>query len=452
MGTQDDKESHPNRPQDTPFKQQRLTAWQPILTPKVIIGTFLVIGVIFVVIGWVLNEASADVVEYRVRYDGFGDISPEQDSGRVLQLNDDMSEFEPSFEGCRVDDNFSFDNPIGDGVQKTNCFVEFQIDKAMEGTTYVYYELDNFYQNHRRYVSSRVDLQLRGEDASSLALCDPLERRSDLGDAPDGDGSKTLNPCGLIAYSLFNDTIGPPILVRNGEINEPRFTYDEIAWRTDVDEKFSNFPSAGGNSPLCTDESPLAPGFPQACYQYPNPESNYYLYEAYPFSINEKPYCQCDSQAVSQECIDNEGNQGDGCCTLMNAGLPTQYYDCGCANCPFPGKGTFGVEDEHFIVWMRTAGLPNFRKLYMKIEQDLEAGDVLRFPLKTAFPVGSFDGRKSIVISTISAYGGKNDFLGTAYIVVGSLCLVFGVAFLVKDLAYHRELGDPAALEWKKKA
>jgi hypothetical protein len=26
---------------------------------------------------------------------------------------------------------------------------------------------------------------------------------------------------------------------------------------------------------------------------------------------------------------------------------------------------------EHFIVWMRTAGLPNFRKLYGKIEEDI---------------------------------------------------------------------------------
>ena len=29
---------------------------------------------------------------------------------------------------------------------------------------------------------------------------------------------------------------------------------------------------------------------------------------------------------------------------------------------------------EHFIVWMRTAGLPNFRKLWGKIDTDLKAG------------------------------------------------------------------------------
>jgi hypothetical protein len=29
---------------------------------------------------------------------------------------------------------------------------------------------------------------------------------------------------------------------------------------------------------------------------------------------------------------------------------------------------------EHFIVWMRTAGLPNFRKLWGRIDGTLEAG------------------------------------------------------------------------------
>jgi len=32
------------------------------------------------------------------------------------------------------------------------------------------------------------------------------------------------------------------------------------------------------------------------------------------------------------------------------------------------------VENEGFIVWMRTAGLPNFRKLYGKLNNDLSEG------------------------------------------------------------------------------
>ena len=36
---------------DTAFKQQRLKAWQPILTPKPVILSFLIIGIVFIPIG-----------------------------------------------------------------------------------------------------------------------------------------------------------------------------------------------------------------------------------------------------------------------------------------------------------------------------------------------------------------------------------------------------------------
>jgi hypothetical protein len=39
---------------DTAFKQQRLKAWQPILTPKTVLPTLFIIGIIFAPIGALL--------------------------------------------------------------------------------------------------------------------------------------------------------------------------------------------------------------------------------------------------------------------------------------------------------------------------------------------------------------------------------------------------------------
>lgn len=46
------------RPEDTPFKQQRMPAWQPILTPKVVIVLFSIIGIMFIPIGVACLSAS----------------------------------------------------------------------------------------------------------------------------------------------------------------------------------------------------------------------------------------------------------------------------------------------------------------------------------------------------------------------------------------------------------
>lgn len=93
-------------------------------------------------------------------------------------------------------------------------------DLNMEPPIYIYYKLENFYQNHRRhrlaspllhsgaeadfsrYVKSRNDEQLRGvevTDFADLNDCRPF--------ASANDSTNTANfylPCGLIARSVFN--------------------------------------------------------------------------------------------------------------------------------------------------------------------------------------------------------------------------------------------------------
>lgn len=82
---------------------------------------------------------------------------------------------------------------------------------------------------------------------------------------------------------------------------------------------------------------------------------------------------------------------------------------------------------------MRTAGLPNFRKLWGKIDGELAAGKY-RVSITNKYDVNGFDGNKSFVLSTTNALGGKNYFLAICYIVVGSLCLIFAIIFLVAFL------------------
>jgi len=46
--------------------------------------------------------------------------------------------------------------------------------------------------------------------------------------------------------------------------------------------------------------------------------------------------------------------------------------------------------------------------------------------------------------------GGKNNFLGIAYIVVGGLCIVLGGLFTATHLIRPRKLGDHTYLTWDK--
>ena len=60
---------------------------------------------------------------------------------------------------------------------------------------------------------------------------------------------------------------------------------------------------------------------------------------------------------------------------------------------------------EHFIVWMRTAGLPSFRKLYGVINQDLNPG-TYSLAIANNYAVTQFNGHKTFVLSTTNMLGG----------------------------------------------
>ena len=97
-------------------------------------------------------------------------------------------------------------------------------------------------------------------------------------------------------------------------------------------------------------------------------------------------------------------------------------------------------ENEDLIVWMRTAALPTFRKLYGRIERNLAANTQLVVEINNAYNTYSFGGKKKLVLSTTSWLGGKNDFLGVAYITVGSLCFLLALLFFLVQWKYPRSI------------
>lgn len=108
-----------------------------------------------------------------------------------------------------------------------------------------------------------------------------------------------------------------------------------------------------------------------------------------------------------------------------------------------------GVTNEHFIVWMRIATLPTFRKLYGWINQPIAPGQILEFQISNNFEVTSFAGTKSLVLSTNNIFGGTNAWLGPFFYGVGFFCVASATFFALKQMIRPRKTGDPKYLQLK---
>jgi len=295
---------------DTNFKQQRLAAWQPLLTPEYVATGMIVIGIICLPIGIAILAAANSIVEIRARYD-------DQCVGKTL---------------CTI----SLDAPTAD----------------MKAPLYFYYELDNFYQNHRRYVKSRADGVLAGTAMTTkvaaekdAASCDPAEH------AP---GGGIMYPCGLIASSYFNDSFS--LLVNGVALEDDNWDKTKIAWKSDVTKRF-------------VDKT-------------------------------------ADAQKFGWNLVDG----------FFGYDLPAQLYN------------------SDFIVWMRTAGLPHFKKLYRKVAtRDIMAGESLTVQIENLFHHGDDQvggGSKWVSISTSSWIGGPNLCLAVTFIIVGCISILLAVILI----------------------
>lgn len=56
----------------------------------------------------------------------------------------------------------------------------------------------------------------------------------------------------------------------------------------------------------------------------------------------------------------------------------------------------------------------------------------------TVFPTEKYEGTKSVLITTRTVMGGRNNFLGIAYIAVGGVCILLGAIFTATHLIRPR--------------
>ncbi|XP_061450090.1 cell cycle control protein 50B [Rhineura floridana] len=333
-----------NKPDNTAFTQQRLPAWQPLLSVGTVLPLFFCLGVVFLALGLGLYFSSQEIHELELDY-----------TGAAAGTN------------CSACANLSSLPNHGPCI----CALRFELPVDFPAPVCLYYQLSSYYQNYRGYSVSRDDMQLSGD---TWALTHPID------DCVPYQYQKTtpIAPCGSVANSLFNDSFALYHVLGNGSMVPVPLDKRGISWWTDTNVKFRNPDSVNGSLALAFKGTAKPPNWP-----YP-------------------------------------------------------VYDLGKGN-----PNNTGFTNEDFVVWMRIAALPTFRKLYSRIRQGNFSVGLSRgtyyLNITYNYPVVSFHGTKKVIFSTLSWMGGKNPFLGIAYLVFGSACILTGIVMLVVYFKYRQQ-------------
>ncbi|XP_006130745.1 cell cycle control protein 50C-like [Pelodiscus sinensis] len=320
------QESNPRCPDSSAFKQQKLPAWKPKLTASTVLSSFFVIGLFCLLVGICLILSARSVNEIQIDY---SDVCL-----NCSKLRESSSNWD----------------------KECNCFAHFTLQENMPGDIFMYYRLQNFYQNHRRYVLSRSDAQLLGQDVNiQNSYCAPFATY------PNGT---PMAPCGAIANSMFNDTVQLFYYVNSSTAIQVPLLKNGNSWWSDKNVKFRNPTSYNLSSAFAGTARP--------------------------------PYWQKPAYLLDEK--DERNN---------------------------------GYINDDLIVWMRVSAFATFRNLYRRLSRTNQFADGLpagnyTFHITYNFPVTKFQGKKQLVLSTITWSGGSNLFLGIAYTVSGAVIVLAG--------------------------
>lgn len=193
----------PNKPKNTPFRQQQLKGFRPRPNPFTLGIIYVLLGTGFIIFGSIIIHKSDNVHEISERYD--------------------------DKEECKA----SWYDP-------STCTITISISETWHSPIFFYFEIKNMFQNHRKYNKSRDIYQLMGDLRTVSEIdnfCEPVVDMEDLGFNTDLQLSESdpANPCGLVAKSLFNDTY---TLTQVKTSKEIELDFSDIAWDIDKDEKY----------------------------------------------------------------------------------------------------------------------------------------------------------------------------------------------------------------------
>lgn len=184
--------------------------------------------------GTQVQEISLDYTRCRTEAPSFDDRFDQMPADRV------QTAFKSSNKSIEaqwaVEQGVNVTLPSGVSIPTDRCYLRFNIPENMGPPVLFYYTLTNFYQNHRRYVESSDQQQLKGDarsyDDIRASKCIPL-----FGEDA-GGVMKPYYPCGLIANSMFNDSFTSPELLnppgaRDNQTRPYNMTTSGIAWNSD---------------------------------------------------------------------------------------------------------------------------------------------------------------------------------------------------------------------------